>query len=65
MKCLFCNRGPADGVSVFRINAKGQPGVWACAAHVELSDAKISAETKAIVDHIEQGLPVPQEVPRG
>lgn len=61
MKCLFCNLGPADGVSVFRVNAKGRPGVWACAADLHKTDARIDPETRVIVDHIEQGFPVPQD----
>lgn len=37
--CLFCRKGPSDGVSIFRINAKGQPGVWACREHKKMTDA--------------------------
>jgi hypothetical protein len=60
MKCLFCNLGPADGVSVFRINAKGQPGVWACASDLPKADTRVDPATRAVVEHIEQGFPVPQ-----
>ena len=31
--CEICGRGPAEGVDVFRVNAKGVPGVWRCKAH--------------------------------
>lgn len=41
MKCLFCQKGPQQGVSLFRVNAKGQPGVWACEAHIGQTDAKM------------------------
>lgn len=40
MRCLFCNKGPAQGVSLRRVNAKGQPGVWACDRHIGQTDAK-------------------------
>lgn len=33
MKCEICGMGPIDGVTVYRQNAKGQPGVWRCADH--------------------------------
>lgn len=51
--CLFCRKGPAEGVSLFRVNAKGQPGVWACAQHIGRTDAKIDPEVHHIVQIIE------------
>lgn len=48
MRCLFCQKGPAQGVSVYRVNAKGQPGVWACERHMKNTDAKIDPEIKAL-----------------
>jgi hypothetical protein len=39
MKCVICKRGPLQGVTVFRINAKGQPGLWACKKHIGQTDA--------------------------
>jgi hypothetical protein len=46
MKCLFCQKGPAQGVSLFRVNAKGQPGMWACEKHVGQTDAAVSPEVR-------------------
>ena len=50
MKCLFCNATPAKGATLYRVNAKGQPGVWACGKHIKQTDASISEEVKQIVD---------------
>lgn len=33
MKCHVCGKAPWQGFNLYRQNAKGQPGVWACAAH--------------------------------
>jgi len=33
MKCITCGKGPADGTSVYRQNAKGVAGIWACEEH--------------------------------
>lgn len=52
MECLFCRKGPKQGVSVFRVNAKGQPGVWACAPHSKQTDAAISPDVIAVVSAI-------------
>ena len=37
--CVFCRKGPQDGVNLYRIYEKGQPGVWACSAHLNQTDA--------------------------
>ncbi len=49
MECLFCRRGVKQGVSLFRVNAKGRPGIWACSRHVGQTDASISPDVKAVV----------------
>lgn len=33
MRCSVCGKGPMDGVTVYRVNAKGEKGVWACRQH--------------------------------
>jgi uncharacterized protein YwgA len=35
MKCEKCGKGPADGVSVYRVNEKGVKGIWRCVNHLE------------------------------
>jgi hypothetical protein len=50
MRCLFCQKGPAQGVSLFRVNAKGQPGIWACGKHVRQTDAAVDPDVKTIAD---------------
>lgn len=32
-RCYLCHRGPKTGDTLFRINPKGQTGVWACEVH--------------------------------
>lgn len=54
MNCIFCHKGMADGVSLFRINEKGVPGIWACREHRSLSDQKLDAEVDEIVSLIER-----------
>lgn len=39
MHCVICRKGPPDGVSLVRINAKGKPGIWACLKHRSNTDA--------------------------
>jgi hypothetical protein len=39
MHCVICKKGPPEGVSVFRINEKGVPGLWACKRHIDQTDA--------------------------
>lgn len=48
MKCFFCARSPMTGDTVFRINAKGQPGIWACREHTAQTDVAIDPKVKAI-----------------
>lgn len=39
MRCVICHKGPSDGVGLVRLNAKGQPGIWACLKHRSNTDA--------------------------
>lgn len=48
MRCLFCQKGLAQGVNLFRVNAKGQPGVWACAKHINQTDAQVDPDVSSI-----------------
>lgn len=57
MECLFCKKGPAQGVIVFRINAKDQPGVWACQKHVGQTDASVDPNVRQITDSLSRKRP--------
>lgn len=55
MKCIHCEKGPADGVALFRQNPKGETGIWACEEHnkqpldplvKDITDAIAAAEAK-------------------
>jgi hypothetical protein len=49
-----CNRGPATtGHAIYRVNAKGQPGIWACEKHRALTDAPRDPELDRVVTVIE------------
>lgn len=28
--CEVCEKGPADGKTLYRVNPKGVPGIWRC-----------------------------------
>lgn len=52
MKCFACDRrGPEH--SLFRVNAKGQPGIWACWEHKRNADAMPDPELERIVRELE------------
>ena len=55
MKCFVCGKGPPNGPSVFRVNAKGQPGVWACDEHRRHADKQADPKTIAVVRELETG----------
>jgi hypothetical protein len=51
MKCEICEKGPRDGVAIYRQNAVGvMPAIWRCRAHRE---ASVDPEVQHIVDVIE------------
>jgi hypothetical protein len=53
-KCCFCERGPQDGVTVYRVNAKGEAGIWACREHRQQADAPpTDPEVQRLVNAIE------------
>jgi hypothetical protein len=55
MVCMFCRKGPTgpDSVSLFRVNAKGQPGVWVCQRHIKQTDAPRDEFTETLVAILE------------
>lgn len=46
--CLFCGRGPTDGVDLYRLNEKGERGQWTCGKHLARTDVKPHPEILAI-----------------
>ena len=40
MKCFRCERA-APEFTLYRINAKGRPGIWACAEHRIETDTEL------------------------
>jgi hypothetical protein len=51
IRCEICNQGPAQGVTVYRANAKGQPGIWRCAPH---RDNPTPPDLQAVVNVLEE-----------
>lgn len=54
IQCCICRKGPREGVSVYRINAKSVTGLWACGNHVAQIDGTPDAELHALVNTISQ-----------
>ena len=51
MKCHVCNKGMAEGVTLFRQNEFGTKGIWACRKH---NGVKIDTDVDELVTIIEQ-----------
>lgn len=47
LRCEVCNKGLADGISLYRVNEKGVPAIWRCEEHLEKEP---DPEVKNIVD---------------
>jgi hypothetical protein len=48
MECVVCGRSPAEGATVFRINPKGEKGIWVCDSHAQSDDPIVNEVVKAI-----------------
>jgi len=45
MRCMMCGVAPsAQSVAIYRLNNKGQKGVWACKAHYDEAKAQYFPE---------------------
>jgi hypothetical protein len=55
MKCFhpMCTVSPQTGGALYRINAKGQPGIWACREHLQNTDGKIDPTVDKLTSIIE------------
>ena len=51
--CAVCGKGPAEGVTVHRMSAKGRPGLWACNEHKDQFDGKVDEEILEITKILE------------
>lgn len=52
MKCLHCGRSPNEhGVTLFRLNPKGEKGVWTCESCTPWPP--VDNETKKVVAALE------------
>lgn len=51
MKCHKCGMGLMTGTALFRVNPKGEPGIWTCAVHVK--PEQLDPETQQVVAMIE------------
>lgn len=56
-KCMGCKKGPLQGVAVYRVNAKGEPGKWACLYCITKIDTAppIDPVVQNIVETIQKG----------
>jgi hypothetical protein len=56
VKCFhpLCTVSPQTGGAVYRINAKGQAAIWACAAHTKNTDAKIDPFVRELVELLDR-----------
>lgn len=48
MKCFQCGRGPSDGITVYRQNAKGETGIWACEKHTKPIEVGLAVDVAII-----------------
>ena len=58
-RCFFpgCDASMATGASLFRVNAKGQPGIWSCRKHRANTDAPRDPELDELVSILEGAKP--------
>lgn len=56
-KCIhpMCRVSPRTGGQVFRVNAKGQPAIWACREHLRQTDAQPIHETVDLLARAVEG----------
>ena len=56
MKCEVCHRGPEQGITLYRVNPKGEIGRWRCDHHMdELQRNGVDPEVGEVVKAIERG----------
>ena len=50
MKCEWCGLRPQDGVSLYRVNEKGVPGIWRCEKDLDRKPPEDVVEIVAILE---------------
>lgn len=57
MKCFhpMCTVRAPQG-TLFRVNAKGQPGIWACRIHIKNTDTSVDPEVARLAGLIDGSL---------
>lgn len=55
MKCAVCNRSAAEGIALYRMNARGGLGLWSCNEHKDRFDGRVPADVLEITKLIERG----------
>lgn len=53
MRCMVCDRGMAEMVNLFRVNAKGIPGEYVCTDHLTDSVA-VDPEVRELAELISE-----------
>jgi hypothetical protein len=48
MKCEICNRGPMEGVTLYRANEKGVKGIWRCSEHPNVASFTIEHDEEIL-----------------
>jgi hypothetical protein len=61
MTCCICQKHLDDVGVLYRINAKGVPGIWACAKHIKQTDAHLDPDLQEISEVIAGKRAPPQE----
>lgn len=66
LRCFFpgCDASIETGASLFRINATGQPGIWACRAHRANTDAPRDEGLDELIDLMEGRRAAVPEIPK-
>ncbi len=55
MKCEVCDKGPQEGVTIYRVNPKGVKGIWRCPLHLTNDQAeKIDSTVITICTAVER-----------
>ena len=57
MQCEICSASVFKGAALYRVNAKGQKGIWRCIAHVDkLPDPSVRELVELIADNPPKGV---------